>query len=119
MFRLLYRIYNTIVWDITGENPYQIQREQRINMTKSMAAAFKKLFMSSASSAVGTGTVLEIHSATAPEEARIQDSNLYNPQIDDSSAIIKFNMDGANGYFAIAMFFLVFLMVLTAISLCC
>ena len=75
--------------------------------------------MSSASRAVGTGTILGLHSALAPEEAKIQDSNLYNPQIDDSSAIIKFNMDGANGYFAIAMFFLVFLMVLTAISLCC
>ena len=28
-------------------------------------------------------------------------------------------MDGANSYFAITMFFLVFLMVLMAISLCC
>ena len=92
MFRLLYRIYSIIVWGITGENPSEELREQRINMTKSVAAAFKKLFMSSASSAVGTGTVLSLHSAIAPEEAKIQDSCLYNPHIYDSRVIMKFDL---------------------------
>ena len=82
---------------------------------KGLAAAIKKLFMSSASSAVGTGTVLSLHSAMSPEEAKIQDSNLYNPQIDDSRAIMKFDFDGSNGYFAIAMFTIVLLIMMTGI----
>ena len=84
-----------------------------------MAATIKKLFLSSASNAVGTGTILGLHAAMSPEEAKIQDSNLYNPQIDDSRAIMKFDFDGSNGYFAIAMFALVLLVMMTGISLCC
>ena len=77
MISLLCRIYGIILWGITGRNPFYEIRRQRLDMAnKGLAVAIKKLFMSSASSAVGTRTVLGLHSAMAPEEAKIQDSNL-------------------------------------------
>ena len=75
--------------------------------------------MSSASSAVGTGTVLGLHSEMSPEEAKIQDSTLNYPQIDDSRAMVMFDFNGSNGFFAITMFALVLLVMMAGISLCC
>ena len=79
----------------------------------------KKWIMSSTSSTVGTGTVLGLHSAMSPEEAKIQDSTLNYPRIDDSRSMVKFDMDGSTGYFTISMFALVFLIMRGAISMCC
>ena len=68
---------------------------------------------------MGTGTVLGLHSAMSPEEAKIQDSTLNYPKIDDSRSMVKFDMDGSTRYFAIAMFILMCLIVMGAISICC
>ena len=87
-------------------------RERRLPLVK-------KLVMSSASSTIGTGTVLGIHGAMAPEEARFQDSTLNEAKIDDSRNMFKVDMDGSTGYFAIALFILLCLIAMGAISVCC
>ena len=51
---------------------------------KGIGALFKKLFMSSASSAISTGTVLSMHSAMAPEEPTFQRSDLREATVDES-----------------------------------
>ena len=99
MLSLLCEIYCKIHWLITGRDPLFEARArglQRLIMAgKGLGAAIRKLFMSSASSAVGTGTVLGLHMAMLPEEARIQDSTLYNPTIDESKALFKMDFAGA------------------------
>jgi len=59
-----------------------------------MAAYIRKLFMSSASSAIGTGTVLGIHSAMAPAAPSIQGSDIRDAKVDDSKNLMKFDLDG-------------------------
>ena len=49
---------------------------------KGIGALFKKLFMSSASSAIDTGTVLGVHSTMAPEEPTFQKSDLREAKVD-------------------------------------
>ena len=87
--------------------------------SKGIGALVKKLFMSSASSDLGTGTVLGLHSAMTPEEAKFQDSTLNEAKIDDSRNMLKVDMDGSTSYFNIAMFILMCLVVMGAISVCC
>ena len=85
MFRLVREIYCIVKWGFTGIYPCQEVRRQGFEMaSKGLGALVKKLFMSSASSMVGTGTVLGLHSVIAPEEARFQDSTLNEAKIDDS-----------------------------------
>ena len=55
-------------------------------------AMIKKLFMSSALSAIGTGTVLGVHSALAPETPSIQGSDLREATVDKSKNLMKTNM---------------------------
>ena len=65
--RLLYCI---IRWGVTGVNYCAEVRARNLEMAgKGIGALIKKLFMSLASSAIGTGTVLGLHGAIAPEEA--------------------------------------------------
>ena len=119
MFVLICQLDCIIKWGITGIYTCHKARRLGIEMAnKGLAALVKKLFMPSASSAERTGTVLGLHSAMSPEEAKIQDSTLNYPRIDDSRAMVKFDMDGSTGYFAIAMFALVLLVMMTGISLC-
>ena len=59
-------------------------------------AMIKKLFMSSASSAIGTGTVLGVHSALAPETPSIQGSDLRQATVDESKNLMKIDMSGAS-----------------------
>ena len=48
----------------------------------------------------------------APEEARFKDSTLNEAKIDDSRNMFKVDMEGSTGYFTIAMFILMCLVVL-------
>ena len=75
--------------------------------------------MSSASSAVGTGTVLGLHTAMPPEEARIQDSTLYNPTIEENKSLLKMDFARGQGYFAIAFFALLVKIIDLALSCWC
>ena len=50
---------------------------------KGLGALIKKLFISSASSAIGTGTVLGLHGAMAPDEATFQSSDLSEATVDE------------------------------------
>ena len=86
---------------------------------KGIGALFKKLFMSSASSAIGTGTVLGIHGAMAPDEATFQDSDLSEATVDESRNMLKVDMDGSTSYYAIALLVLLCLVVMVTITICC
>ena len=73
--------------------------------------------MSSASSAIGTGTVLGLHGAMAPDEATFQDSTLSEATVDKSRNMLKVDMDGSTSYFAVTLFIL--LVAMGAITVCC
>ena len=113
MFRPIRELYCIVKWGITGINPCHEARRLGIEMAnKGLSSLVKKLFMLSPSSTVGTGTVLGLHGAISPEQAKIQDSTLNYPRIDDSRAMVKFDMDGLTRYFTISMFALVFLIMM-------
>ena len=82
-------------------------------------ALFRKLFMSSASSAIGTGTVLGIHGAMAPEAPSIQGSDLRDATVDESKNLMKIDMDGGTSFFMIALMILICLLVVIAVPMCC
>ena len=86
---------------------------------KGIGALIKKLFMSLASSAIGTGTVLGVHSAMAPEEPTFQRSDLREAKVDESRKIMKVNMDGTTSYFIIALLSLRVLVIMVIIATCC
>ena len=71
-----------------------------------MAAYIRKLFMSSASSAIGTGTVLGIHSAMAPAAPSIQGSDIRDAKVDDSKNLMKFDFYGGSSFFMIMLMIL-------------
>jgi len=58
------------------------------------AAIFRKLFMSSASSALGTGAAIGISNAVAPAAPSIQGSNITSADVDDSKNLMKFDFYG-------------------------
>ena len=64
-------------------------------------AMIRKLFMSSASSAIGTGTVLGIHRAMAPAAPSIQGSNITSAEVNDSKNLMKFDFYGGTSFFMI------------------
>ena len=82
---------------------------------KGMGALIKKLFMSSASSAIGTGTVLGLQGAIAPESPTFQRSNLREATVDESKNMLKVDMDGSISYFAIALLALLVLVIIVTI----
>ena len=83
------------------------------------AAIFRKLFMSSASSAIGTGTVLGIHSAMAPAAPSIQGSDIRDAKVDDSKNLMKFDLDGGSSFFMIVLILLIFLVVIVVMPMYC
>ena len=96
------QIYCLVKWGVTGVNPCAEARRRGLEIAgKGVRAIFRKLFMSSASSAIGTGTMLGIHGAMAPEEATFQDSDLSEATVDESRNMFKVNMDGSTSYFTI------------------
>ena len=120
MFRLIREIYCLIKWGVTGVNPCQEARRRGLEMAgKGIEVLIKKLFMSSASSTIGKGTVLGIHGAMAPEKATFQGSYLSKATVDESRNMIKVDMDGSTSYFAITLLDLLCLVVMVAITVCC
>ena len=83
------------------------------------AAIFRKLFMSSASSAIGTGTVLGIHGAMAPAAPSIQGSDIRDAKVDDSKNLMKFDLDGGSSFFMIVLMILIFLVVIVVMPMYC
>ena len=86
---------------------------------KGIGALFKKLFMSSASSAIGTGMVLGMHSAMSPSDPTFQRSDLWDANVDESRNMLKVNMDGSSSCFAITLFALMILVIMVIIATCC
>ena len=82
-------------------------------------ALFRKLFMSLASSAIGTGTVLGIHGAMAPEAPSIQGSDLRDATVDESKNLMKINMTSGTSFFMIALVILICLLVVITVPMCC
>ena len=83
------------------------------------AAIIRKLFMSSASSAIGTGTVLGISSAMAPAAPSIQGSDIRDAKVDDSKNLMKFDLDGGSSFFMIVLMILIFLVVIVVMPMYC
>ena len=80
---------------------------------------FMKLFMSSASSAIGTGTVLGIHGAMAPAAPSIQGSDIRDAKVDESKNLMKFDLDGGSSFFMIVLMILIFLVVIVVMPMYC
>ena len=75
--------------------------------------------MSSASSAIGTGTVLGIHGAMAPDAPSIEGSDIRDAKVDDSKNLMKFDLDGGSSFFMIVMILLIFLVVIIVMPMYC
>ena len=120
LLALIRPLYCFIRWVVSGEN-YCAERQARTFLMagKGIGALKKKLFMSSASSAIGTGTVLGLHSAMAPEEPTFQGSDLREATVDESKNMLKVDMDRSTSYFAIALLVLLVLVVMVTITICC
>ena len=86
---------------------------------KMAGAAIRKLFMSSASSAIGTGTVLGIHGAMAPGAPSIQGSDIRDAKVDESKNLMKFDLDGGATFFMIVLMILIFMVVVVVVPMCC
>ena len=86
---------------------------------KGIGALFKKLFMSSASSAIGTGTVLGMHSAMSPSDPTFQRSDLRDASVDESRNLMKVDMDALVSYFTIMVFAILLLLLIGTIAICC
>ena len=82
-------------------------------------AMIRKLFMRSASSAIGTGTVLGIHRAMAPAAPSIQGSDIRDAKVDDSKNLMKFDFDGGSSFFIIVLMILIFLVVIIVMPMYC
>ena len=82
-------------------------------------AVIRKLFMSSASSAIGTGTVLGIHGAMAPDAPSIEGSDIRDAKVDDSNNLMKFDFDGGSSFFMIVLILLIFLVVIVVMPVYC
>ena len=82
-------------------------------------AVIRKLFMSSASSAIGTGTVLGIHGAMAPAAPSIQGSDMRDAKVDESKNLMKFDLDGGSSFFIIVLMILIFLVVIVVMPMYC
>ena len=117
---IIIQIYCAIKYFVYGDNSCVARKGRTLYKLYEMAGAlFRKLFMSSASSAIGTGTVLWIHGAMAPEEASIQGSDLRDATVDESRNLMKINMDGSTSYFMISLVILICLLVVMTVPMCC
>ena len=83
------------------------------------AAIFRKLFMSSASSALGTGAAIGISNAVAPAAPSIQGSDIRDAKVDDSKNLMKFDLDGGSSFFMIVLMILIFLVVIVVMPVYC
>jgi len=83
------------------------------------AAIFRKLFMSSASSALGTGAAIGISNAVAPAAPSIQGSNITSADVDDSKNLMKFDFYGGTSFFIIMLMILIYLVVIVVMPVYC
>ena len=116
LFGIIRQLYCIIRWGVTGVNYCAEARARSLEMA---GKGIKKLFMSSASSAIGTGNVLGLHGAMAPDEATFQASDLSEATVDESRNMLKVDMDGSTSYFAIALLVLLCLVAMVATTMCC
>ena len=82
-------------------------------------AMIRKLFMSSASSAIGTGAAIGIANAVAPAAPSIQGSNITSAEVDDSKNLMKFDFYGGTSFFMIMLMILIFLVVIVVMPVYC
>ena len=82
-------------------------------------AVIHKLFMSSASSALGTGAAIGISNAVAPAAPSIQGSNITSAEVDDSKNLMKFDFYGGTSFFMIMLMILIFLVVIVVMPVYC
>ena len=75
--------------------------------------------MSSSSSAIGTGTVLGMHAAMAPDAPSIQGSEIRDAKVDDSKNLMKFDFDAGSSYFIIVLVILIVLVLVIVIPMYC
>ena len=121
LIRPIYCLYKFIT---TGEN-YCGERQARSLMAAATAvssgfrALFKKWFMSSTSSAVGTGTVLGLHSALSPKESAFKGSDMREAHLDESKNLVKVTMDSTTSYFTIVVGAILVLLLVGTIAICC
>ena len=96
LLALIRPLYCLIRWCVTGVNYCaEIQAIKFLMAGKGIGALIKKLFMSSASSAIREATM------------------------DESKNMLKVDMDGSSSYFAIALLILLVLVVMVTITICC
>ena len=88
-------------------------------VTTGIRAMLRKWFMSSTSSAVGTGTVLGLHSALSPSEPAFKGSDMREAHVDESKNLVKVNMDSTTSYFTIVVCAILFLLLVGTIAICC
>ena len=82
-------------------------------------AIIRKLFMSSASSAIGTGAAIGISNAVAPAAPSIQGSNITSAEVDDSKNLMKFDFYGGTSFFMIMLMIKFFLVVIVVMPVYC
>ena len=117
---IIIQIYCAVKYFGYGDNRCIARGGKALYKLYEMAGAMiKKLFMSSASSAIGMGTVLGIHSAMAPEAPSIQGSDLWDVTVDGSKNLMKIDMSGGTSFFMIALVILICLLVVITVPMCC
>ena len=116
---LLYRTYSKIHWLISGGEPnfeagtggqdgwerHRCCHPQVIHVLGVLRSWYRDC--------------LGLHAAMSPEEAKIQDSTLYNPTIDESKSLLKLDFTTGQGYFAIASFALLVITIILGLSCWC
>ena len=75
--------------------------------------------MSSASSAIGTGTILGLDAAIGPHAPSIQGSEIRDAKVDESKNLMKFDLDGGASFFMIVLMIFIFLVLVIAVPMCC
>ena len=98
---------------------YKRSGERIFRLGEMAGALLRKLFMSSASSAIGTGTVLGMHSALSPAEAPSIQGDLREAHVDESKNWLKVDFSGASTFFFIALVISICLIIAITIPCCC
>ena len=116
---LIIKIYCAVRYLGYGDDKcYSRFGEGIFKLSEMAGALIKKLFMSSASSAIGTGTVLGMHSALAPAAPAIQ-GDLRQANVDESKNLMKIDMSGASSFFFIALVITICLLLFITLPCCC
>ena len=116
---LIFKTYCGVRYIGYGDDTCYRRAGERIFRLGEMAGAIlKKIFMSSASSAIGTGTVLGMHSALSPDAPTIQ-GDLREAHVDESKNWLKVDFSGASTFFFIALVISICLILGITLPCCC